>query len=279
MRSGMLAVDGAELYYEVRGSGPELLLIPGAGGDGGFYQGLAEDLSDAFTVITYDRRGNSRSTGRTEEMMTLTQQASDAKALINELADGKSLVFGNSGGAIIALTLAAQYPEVIRGLIAHEPPAVKVLPETDEWFNFFEKVIARSEEAGAQVAAGEFVQTMRGESDAPWPEDVQQRFFGNVEFLFSKEFADFGRFVPDFDALKAAKFPILLGAGSTDRGAYYARPSLEIAKRVGAPWAEFPGIHMEFLHRPAGFGAALRALATEMQSRIADVPERWTTEG
>ena len=44
--------------------GPALLMISGAGGDAGYYAGVAEELDDAFTVITYDRRGNSRSTGR-----------------------------------------------------------------------------------------------------------------------------------------------------------------------------------------------------------------------
>lgn len=35
MRSGRLTADGADLYYEVRGAGPALLMISGAGGDAG----------------------------------------------------------------------------------------------------------------------------------------------------------------------------------------------------------------------------------------------------
>jgi pimeloyl-ACP methyl ester carboxylesterase len=57
----LLAVNGAELYYEVRGSGPPVLLIMGFTGDGGNFETLAELLADEFTVVTYDRRGNGRS--------------------------------------------------------------------------------------------------------------------------------------------------------------------------------------------------------------------------
>jgi hypothetical protein len=55
-------------------------------------------------------------------------------------AGGKDLVFGNSGGAIAGLDLAARHPGVITGLIAHEPPAVRVLPKDDPWRHFFDRI-------------------------------------------------------------------------------------------------------------------------------------------
>jgi len=99
VRSGRPAVDGAELYYEVRGVGPALLMISGAGGDAGYCSGIAEGLADAFTVITYDRRGNSRSTGGGDGPMELARQAADARALVGELADGRAVVFGTTAAA------------------------------------------------------------------------------------------------------------------------------------------------------------------------------------
>jgi len=278
MQSGLFDVDGAQLYYEMRGKGPALLLISGAGGDAGYFSGLAEELSDAFTVINYDRRGNSRSTGRTDALMKVSNQSNDAKALIQGLAGGKALVFGNSGGAIVGLDLAARHPEVVRGLIAHEPPVVGVLPADDPWYGFFDSMGARYAEAGAAVAGGEFVATVRGEGTYTWPEDLQQRFMGNVDYLFKWEWAAWGRFIPDVEALARADFPIVLGAGSADRGLYYARPSIEIASRIGAPWVEFPGIHLEFVPRPELFAAALRAMATQMHTTLDTVPEQWKTD-
>jgi pimeloyl-ACP methyl ester carboxylesterase len=278
MQSGLLDVDGAQVYYEKRGSGPALLLISGAGGDAGYFSGLAEELSDTFTVINYDRRGNSRSTGGTDAPMKLTDQSNDAAALIQGLAGGKALVFGNSGGAIVGLDLAARHPEVVRGLIAHEPPVVGVLPADDPWYGFFDRMGTRYAEAGAAVTGSEFVATILGEGTYAWPEDLQQRFMGNADYLFKWEWAAWARFRPDVEALARAGFPIVLGAGSADRGLYYARPSIEIASRIGAPWVEFPGIHLEFVPRPKLFAAALRAVATQMHTTTDSVPEQWNTD-
>ncbi|MBG0850685.1 alpha/beta fold hydrolase [Streptomyces spinoverrucosus] len=275
MRTGVFEVDGAGLYHEVRGSGPALLMISGAGGDAGYYSEVAEELADAFTVITYDRRGNSRSTGRSTEPMRLTRQAADARALIDGLAGGRAVVFGNSGGAIIGLTLAARHPEALSGLIAHEPPAVNVLPDGDPDRGFFQDMAALYAQGGGPAAGRRFAETTRGEGTYRWPDDLWKRFLGNQDHLFGAEWPGFAGFRPDEAALKAAPFPIVLGAGAADRGAYYARPSIEIAHRIGVSWVEFPGIHMEFLRNPPVFAAALRALATQMCAPRGQVPAAW----
>ncbi len=51
-----LDVPGARLYYELRGSGPVLLLI-GSPMDSTGFAGLASALADDYTVVTYDPRG------------------------------------------------------------------------------------------------------------------------------------------------------------------------------------------------------------------------------
>jgi pimeloyl-ACP methyl ester carboxylesterase len=266
MLSGTAPVDGASLYYEVRGEGPALLMISGAGGDAGYYAAAAEELSDAFQVITYDRRRNSRSTGGSDAAMTIAEQARDAKAVIDQLAGGRALVFGNSGGAIIGLALAAAHPDAVLGLIAHEPPIVKLLPEQDPWRTFFDDILDVARDDGLMPAAGRFIQSIRGEGTYEWPADVRERFGGNLEYFFTYEFEAFGQFVPDEAALSAGSFPIVLAAGSEDRGTYYARPSVILAERLGVPWAEFPGYHLPFLERPVAFAAALRAVATQLIS-------------
>src|SRR5204862_6626784 len=41
-------------------------------------------------------------------------------------------VFGSSVGAVAALALVAEYPDLVRTLVAHEPPSVSLLPDADE---------------------------------------------------------------------------------------------------------------------------------------------------
>ena len=108
MTSGLHAettrVDGAELFYEVRGAGPTLLLIPGGNGDGTVYRALANLLSDRFTVVDYDRRGFSRSKldRPPDDTRRLEIDSHDASLLIEKLSDGPAYVFGSSSGAIVA---------------------------------------------------------------------------------------------------------------------------------------------------------------------------------
>ena len=61
MKTDILDVPGATLHYEVRGGGPVLLLVCGGIYDAQGYADLADALADRYTVVTYDRRGNSRS--------------------------------------------------------------------------------------------------------------------------------------------------------------------------------------------------------------------------
>ena len=121
-----IITEGAELYCERRGSGPPLLLITGGIGDAGFYSSAANILANEFTVLNYDRRCNSRSTGDRSIDMTVAQQARDAIAIIKAMGHDKAIIFGSSGGGIIGLELAAANPNVIDFLIVHEPPVIGI---------------------------------------------------------------------------------------------------------------------------------------------------------
>src|SRR4029453_16610967 len=95
-----VTVNGAELYYEVRGTGPLVLLIMGATGDGGHFDELAAQLADEFTVISYDRRGNGRSPVPVGWRTTSPEeQGDDAAALLDALGTGPAGVFATSRGA------------------------------------------------------------------------------------------------------------------------------------------------------------------------------------
>jgi pimeloyl-ACP methyl ester carboxylesterase len=262
MQEKLVTADGADLYCEIRGHGPALLMISGAGGDAGYYGQVGDLLADAFTVIAYDRRANSRSTGSRVKRLALAEQADDAKAVIDALAGGRALVFGNSGGAIIGLELAARHPHSLVGLIAHEPPVVQSLPEGTPFRTIFQDILACVEREGFEAATARFIQTVRGEGGYEWPQDVLGRVMGNFEHLFRNEFAAFGEFVPDLEGLARGAVPIVMAAGSRDRGLYYARPSQLIAERMPCRWAELPGHHLAFMEEPVAFAAGLRALGT-----------------
>jgi pimeloyl-ACP methyl ester carboxylesterase len=129
-----LETPGAVLAYDVRpGSGtePPLLLIGSPMGAAGFGT-LAAHFRDR-TVVTYDPRGVERSRrtdGATET--TPEEHAEDLSRLIATVDAGPVDVFASSGGAVNALVLVARHPEQVRTLVAHEPPALQLLPDREQ---------------------------------------------------------------------------------------------------------------------------------------------------
>jgi pimeloyl-ACP methyl ester carboxylesterase len=126
-----LNVSGARLYYEVNGSGSLLILVPGAAGTGEVFRPLARHLTPHYQVVTYDRRGFSRSVldGPQDYDHRLATDADDVLRLIEHLTDQPANVFGNSSGAIVALEVISHAPKLLKTVVAHEPPAVKLLPD------------------------------------------------------------------------------------------------------------------------------------------------------
>jgi pimeloyl-ACP methyl ester carboxylesterase len=122
MQTRTLEAPGASLYYEVRGSGPVLLMIPGGPMDAAGFAPLADALADRYTVVTCDCRGNSRSTAEgPKDDLTVGVFADDAHRLLTAVTSEPAFVLGSSGGASYGLDLVARYPEQVRTLVAHVP--------------------------------------------------------------------------------------------------------------------------------------------------------------
>jgi hypothetical protein len=83
-QTSILKVPGARLYYETHGSGPVMLMVPGAPGTADIFKMVAEHLSEYYTVVTYDRRGFSRSQldGPQDYSHRLETDADDVRRLI-----------------------------------------------------------------------------------------------------------------------------------------------------------------------------------------------------
>jgi pimeloyl-ACP methyl ester carboxylesterase len=139
-KTGIVHTEGANIVYDYEGDGPLLLTIAGGGGDAIRYAPISRMLADAYTVVSYDRRGNSRSTGDVSVALDMAQSAREAAAVIRAMGVEKAYVFGNSGGANIGLKLAEVLPEVITGLVVHEPPVIAILPDAETWRAFVQKV-------------------------------------------------------------------------------------------------------------------------------------------
>ena len=148
--------EGAEIYCERRGNGPILLLIHGAMEDA---RVLFSTASLQINLLLCHMIGDDSQPGDRSVDMTVAQQACDAASIIRAMGDGKAIVVGRSGGAIIGLELAATMPEVIDFLIVYEAPVIEILPKADaeKWRSFVYNIYTKSQHEGSHIAQTEFM--------------------------------------------------------------------------------------------------------------------------
>jgi pimeloyl-ACP methyl ester carboxylesterase len=263
MRTATLDVPGARIYYEVLGSGPTLLLIAGGNGDAAGFTGMARLLAGRYTVVAYDPRGNSRSElTEAPGPQRVETHADDAGLLLKEVAGEPAYVFGSSSGALVGLDLVTRHPEQVRALVAHEPPAVTVLPDRDHWLAFLDGVrdtyvaegVAAAEEKFAGATGQRPIMEPRGELP-PGVREIVARIRGNFDFFFAHEVTTFPRYEPDFTALRTA--PVVLAGGTESRRQMPYLAGAEVATRLGLPVLDFPGDHVGYIAHAQAFAERL----------------------
>lgn len=247
--------EGARIACDLEGRGPLLVLIVGGNGDSSRYAALSKILSSSYTVLRYDRRASFRSQGDPDADITLLQHAKDAAALI-DANGGKALVFGNSGGANIAIKLAQSFPDKVVGLVAHEPPVTNILPDASEQRAFFDSVYSTYLAEGANPAMALFVSSFEGvDPGLPAPPDQG----GNSDHFFKHEFNDLNDYTPDIPKLRADGVPMVMCAGRQSGQAFYARTAREMAGLLGCEYVEMSGHHISFVTDPSTFAQELRS--------------------
>ncbi|MGC2998545.1 alpha/beta fold hydrolase [Streptomyces sp. G35A] len=111
-----LEANGTGIWTEVRGRGPDVLLIAGLSDPAEAWQAQLDGLSDRYRVITFDNRGSGR-TPLPDGPMSVAMMADDAAAVLRALGIARAHVAGFSGGSAIAQELALRHPGVVRSLI------------------------------------------------------------------------------------------------------------------------------------------------------------------
>ena len=130
-----LAVRGTNLYYEERGDGTPILLVPPSGANASTWGTVPDELTQRGRVIAYDRRGYGRAghpnaghpnaghpqpTGAV--VRTAVTHTADAATLLEAVTAEPAVVVGTSAGATIALDLAVRRPDLVRAVVVHEAP-------------------------------------------------------------------------------------------------------------------------------------------------------------
>lgn len=153
--------NGVNIHYHRTGSQgerkPAMLLLHGITDNGLCWSRVALDLQDRYDIVMTDARGHGTS-DRLASKFSIQLLAADAAGVIRGLGLEKPVVFGHSMGAITAIALAADYPELVGALLLEDPPLRDAaLPEPPAEF-----MEARRQEFAALQAMSQEARTAQG---------------------------------------------------------------------------------------------------------------------
>ena len=116
-RSGTVRANGQDLYFEVHGEGPPLVLVMGIGYDATLWT-LAQvpALSQRFQVVIFDNRDVGRSS-KAAAPYFIADMADDVAALIDALAIERAHLLGLSMGGMIAQEFALRHADRLHRLV------------------------------------------------------------------------------------------------------------------------------------------------------------------
>ncbi|MGB8841407.1 MAG: alpha/beta hydrolase [Aliidongia sp.] len=265
----MSVQESIELYYELSGTGPKLLVISGTGGDLRRRPGLQDGpLARLFTLLVYDQRGFGRS-GKPDYPYTMADYADDAAGLMNAVGWESARVLGISFGGMVAQELALRHPSRVERLALactspggaggvsyplHELADLDLMARTRHLLGVTDirrdAVWVAANPERAQSAVDELAAMAR-----PIDADDPAAAMGARRQLAARSEHD------TFDRLPQLAMPVGLFAGRYDG---ISAPAAQRAMRRQIPGATlrfFDGGHFFVLQDPAAFPAIIEFLA------------------
>jgi pimeloyl-ACP methyl ester carboxylesterase len=106
-----------ELQSRDEGKGPVVLLLHGVGLSHTVWNEVVPALSAEFRVIAPDLRGHGRTTAPKDASYGFPEMEADVLHLLDRKGIDVAYVVGHSGGALLALRLALDHPDRVRGLV------------------------------------------------------------------------------------------------------------------------------------------------------------------
>jgi pimeloyl-ACP methyl ester carboxylesterase len=129
-----VALNGADIYYEVYGEGDPVVLVHGCCGTGEDWGNQIPAFLDAgYQLIVIDSRGRGHSS-HGPEPLSYELMASDVLGVLDHLGIDQAALVGWSDGAVIGLEIGIHHPERLTKVVAYGANYIPegVVPEADE---------------------------------------------------------------------------------------------------------------------------------------------------
>lgn len=160
----MRSQDGAKISYLTMGSGPSVLVIPGALSTAANYTTFASALAEHFTVHIIERRGRGLSSPQGDDYSILKERED---ALLLQQETGATFLVGHSFGGLVALEVARNNPALTK--IAVYEPGVSINGSIPmDWMPGYEKKLTEKKYLDAFVEFSLGVGPERARNTPPW---------------------------------------------------------------------------------------------------------------
>lgn len=245
---------------KIQGQGPVIVLSHALGSDLAMWDEVASRLATHCTVVRYDHRGHGGSPLLTQPT-SVEALAEDAAALIQQLGQGPVVFAGLSLGGMVGQALAAQHPELLRGLVVMNSAAH--YPDRSVWDGRIDAVRAGGMQAVAEGSlqrwlTPHFCETPLGRDTAARLRDTLLK-------------TDPGSYIFTCEALAAMDLrssnrkittPTLVVAGRHDQATTVAMSQLIVNEIPGAQLEEVDGAHISAAEAPEAIATLLHRWVT-----------------
>jgi pimeloyl-ACP methyl ester carboxylesterase len=145
--------DGVDIYYEVHGSGPALLLTHGYSSTSAMWQGQIEALSKSHKLVLWDMRGHGRSDYPDDPLAySEALTVADMAELLDRVGAERAIVGGLSLGGYMSLAFYRAHPQRVRALLIIDTgPGFKKHDAREAWNRRAHDTAERFEREGLAV--------------------------------------------------------------------------------------------------------------------------------
>jgi pimeloyl-ACP methyl ester carboxylesterase len=267
----LINANGCDFYYEMLGSGPDLVFIHGEIHGLECWEHQLAELAADHRCLAYNRRGHAK-TRWTDYGFSLTNQTRDLEQLIARLGIERPVLIALAFGTTIAASYAIRNPDKVRGIVLG---AWSELHDAFRYFERWEQYSLRAARVLEREGREAFIDLLRREggrtlykvipTDSPVREKVIQMFASHPLGEYQRGMLEFGLSVPNLVAqFKTLDIPVLGVCGADDP--YPDQPEV-LAGMASFREAERIAGAARFVNweKPAAFNAAIRAFLQSLQ--------------
>ncbi|HLX11802.1 MAG TPA: alpha/beta fold hydrolase, partial [Bacteroidota bacterium] len=180
-KTGMIKVNGTELYYETIGEGTPILILHGGPGlNHSYFLPQMAGLAKNHKLIFFDQRATGKSSMKLDtSAVNLKNCLGDIEGLRKAFKLGKMNLMGHSFGGLLAMEYAMKYPKNLRSLTLVCTSAPSSALRMKAFMNMQSKQSPEDSAGQAQI--------MQSDGFKRRDPETMSKFF---HFLFSSDFYD-----------------------------------------------------------------------------------------